>query len=70
MKSSVDGGWIPFAVSFALLLVTASAALAFQVRPKSSRFDALVVEDPAQSPDVATTPVASLPSIERLRGAW
>ena len=70
MKNSVRRWQSAFAVFMTLLLVTASAVVAFQVRSKSSRFDALVVEDPSQSLDVATTPVQSLPTTERLRGAW
>ena len=70
MKTTVRRRRLAGAVSCALLLVTASSVVAFQVRPNSSRFDALVVLDPSQSLDVATTPLASLPSTERLRGAW
>ncbi len=58
------------AVSLTLLLVSASSVVAFQVRPKSSRFDALAVADPAQSLEVATTPLASLPSSDSARRAW
>ena len=57
-------------VFLALLSVTASAALALQIRPKSSRFDALVVEDPTPSLEVATTPVESLKTADPLRGGW
>lgn len=70
MKHSVRRWRAAVAVFLALLLVTASSAVAFQVRQEPSRFDALVVEDPSQSLDVATTPVASLPSTESSRGAW
>ena len=70
MKSQVRGWRTAVAVSLMLLLGTAGSAVAFQMRPKSSRFDALVVHDPSTSPDVATTPLASLPSTENARGAW
>jgi subtilisin-like proprotein convertase family protein len=70
MKNYVRGWQTAFAVFLALLVVTASAVVAFQVRPKTSRFDALVVEDPTDSLDVAATPVASLPSTDKVRGAW
>ena len=70
MSNRVRSWRTAIAVSLTLLLMTASSVVAFQVRPKSSRFDALVVLDPSQSPDVATTPLASLPSTEKVRGAW
>jgi hypothetical protein len=58
-------------VAFAtIFLIAASATFAFQQRPKTSRFDALVVADPSSSPEVATAPVASLPAADRARGAW
>jgi len=58
------------AVCSAVVLASASSVFAFQVRPTPSRFDALVIEDPSRSPDVATTPVDSLPATERVRQAW
>ena len=61
---------IAFAVFVALLTVTANSVLALQVRARSSRFDALVVDAPTQSLDVATTPLASLEAADRVRGAW
>ena len=70
MKHSARTWRAAVGVSVALLLVTASQVVAFQVRPPSSRFDALVIDDPAPSLDVATTPAASLPPTEPLRGAW
>src|SRR5262245_39903878 len=70
MKNSVRRWRTAFAVYLSLLLVGVGAVLAFQVRPKTSRFDVLVIEDQTESLDVSTTPVASLASSERLRGAW
>jgi hypothetical protein len=52
------------------LLLSVSAVLAFQVRPKTSRFDPLVVENPTNSLDVATTPPAALPTTATARAAW
>src|SRR5262245_14145935 len=70
MKNSVRRWRTAFAVYLSLLLVGVGAVLAFQVRPKTSRFDVLVIEDQTESLDVSTAPVASLASSERLRGAW
>ena len=58
------------AVLLTVLSIAASGAFAFQQRPKTSRFDALVVADPSSSPEAATTPVASLPAADHARGAW
>jgi subtilisin-like proprotein convertase family protein len=51
-------------------LVAASSGLAFQMRQEKSRFDALVIENPAASLDVATLPVESLPAAHPLRAGW
>jgi len=59
------------AITFVVLVaLSTGAALAFQARPKTGRFDPLVVEDPSASIDVATAPVGSLPSSEPLRTGW
>ena len=70
MKNSVRGWRTALVAILASLLPAGSAVFAFQVRPKTSRFDALVVDDQTASLDVSTAPVAALPANEPLRGAW
>ncbi len=70
MKISARSWRTTCAVFLSILALSATAVVAFQVRPKASRFDALVVEDPTSSLDVATTPLASVPGNEPRRVAW
>jgi len=58
------------AVLLAVFLVSLDAAVALQVPEVPSRFEPLVVPDPATSLDVATTPVASLHASDRARAGW
>jgi subtilisin-like proprotein convertase family protein len=55
---------------FALLLLSARAAIALQAPERGGRFDALVVEDPRSSPDVASMSEAALPASDRARIGW
>ena len=57
-------GWL------ALLLISARAVFALQAPEPGGRFDALVIEDPRSSPDVAETPIASLPADDHARAGW
>ena len=58
------------AVSFAFVCLAARPTLAFQIHPKSSRFDALVAEDSARAIDVTTLPLASIPVSDGARAGW
>src|SRR5206468_9807050 len=56
-----------------LLLVLAgipNAAMGFQPRREPSRFDALVIEDPAQKVSVSSVPVRSTIVPDSLRSGW
>src|SRR4249920_43879 len=70
MKRRARGRTSTSATFVSLLLLWSGAILALQVPERPSRFNALVVDNPTQSIDVATTPIASLASTETLRGAW
>ena len=50
--------------------MSASALFALQAPEPGGRFDALVIEDPQNSLDVATTPLASLPAKDQSRAGW
>ena len=58
------------AVLPALLLISASAVIALQAPERGGRFNPLVIEDPQDSLDVATTVVASLPAKDHARVGW
>jgi len=57
-------------VALTTLCLTATAAVALQVREPSSRFDAFVVEDTVGSLDTTTTDVNSLAAGDALRLDW
>ena len=52
------------------LLAAGTRAIALQVPEKSERFGDLVIEDPENGLDVATTPVASLNFRDEARSKW
>ena len=54
----------------ALFIAGASAVHALQVPDKGGRFEDLVIEDPGNGLDVATTPVGSLPVGHAARTGW
>ena len=58
------------AVIVALIIAGASAVYALQVPERGGRFDDLVIVDPGNGLDVATTPVGSLPVGDRARAGW
>lgn len=70
MKDSARSRSLTLAVIFTLFVGSASALFALQAPEGGRRFDALVVEDPENSLDVATTPVASLPAKDGARVGW
>jgi subtilisin-like proprotein convertase family protein len=70
MKKSIRWWSTAFAAVLTLVLVSTSAVVAFQVRPKTSRFDTKVIEDPTTSIDVVTTGLNELPAASSLRTAW
>ncbi len=65
MNKSIRWWVTAFVAVSTLVLVSTSAVVAFQVRPKTSRFDAKVIEDPTTSIDVVHDPVSDLPSPPR-----
>ena len=70
MKPSMNR-WPAALVAFgSILAISIGASFAFQVRPRSSRFEALVVDNPKEALDVATMPAASLDRSEGLKVAW
>src|SRR5258706_7464641 len=70
MKDSVRRRPVILAVIFALLAGSASSVFALRAPDPGGRFDALVIEDPQSSLDVATTAVASLPAKDCARAGW
>jgi hypothetical protein len=70
MKTSARRWRTTSAGFLALLLLSAGGAVALQAPERGGRFDALIVEDPQSSLDVATTPLASLPAKDGVRLGW
>jgi subtilisin-like proprotein convertase family protein len=70
MKKSLFRCAAACAVGIVVLLISVGVSLAFQVRPKTSRFDALVIENPTNAMNVSTTPLASLQSSDPARAKW
>jgi hypothetical protein len=58
------------AIIVAIFLAGTSSIVALQVPETGRRFDDLVIEDPVNSLDVATTPVGSLAVNDHARAAW
>ncbi|HEX4826023.1 MAG TPA: proprotein convertase P-domain-containing protein [Candidatus Polarisedimenticolaceae bacterium] len=57
-------------LSLAFTFIAITAAVAFQVKPPSGRFDTLVIPDPSTVSGVATTPDDALPAQDTLRTGW
>jgi hypothetical protein len=53
-----------------LLLISASAAVALEAPEGGGRFHGLIVEDPQDALDVATTPLSALPVKDGARAGW
>ena len=70
MKDSARRRPVSLTVVFALFAGSASAVFALQAPEPGGRFDALVIEDPERSLDVATLPLASLPAKDHARAGW
>ena len=70
MKKSAFRWVAACAVGIVVLSISVGVTRAFQVRPKTSRFDALVIENPTNAMNVSTTPVASLKSTDQARTKW
>ena len=70
MNKSIRWWLTAFAALSTLVMISTSAVVAFQVRPKTSRFDTKVVEDPTTSIEVVTTGLNDLPATNSVRSAW